>query len=260
MDNKILQGFYSWFNDYVRGFYSEDTDIQFNIKLKEEHTLRVCENILSISNSLGLCENSLQIAETIALFHDIGRFGQYVKYRTFSDNKSENHAILGVKVLEELKVLDILSEYEKEIILKAIGYHNACALPDGENEQCILFSKLIRDADKLDIYDILAKYYETPGDYPHFKVGGALTSIKGYSKNIVLDVLNSRNVLYTNLKTSNDMQLFRLSWIFDINFKYTLLQVKERGFVEMIIKALPSNEEILEVGKHIEEYITSKIK
>ena len=258
MDNKILQDFYSWFNDYVRGFYSEDTDIQFNIKLKEEHTLRVCENILSISNSIGLHEDSILIAQTIALFHDVGRFGQYVKYRTFSDYRSENHAMLGIKVLEEFKVLDILPEYEKEIILKAIGYHNVCVLPDGEDERCILFSKLIRDADKLDIFGILAKYYETPGDFPHFK-GGGTSGINGYSEKVVLDVLNSRNVLYTDVKTSHDMKLLRLSWIFDINFKYTLLQIKERGFIEKIIKALPSNEEILKVSKYIEEYITGRL-
>jgi hypothetical protein len=258
LDKKILQDFYLWFNNYVRGFYSGDTDIQFNIKLKEEHTLRVCDNIIAIGNSVGLSGDSLLTAETTALFHDVGRFRQFMKYRTFSDSKSENHAILGINVLEEFNVLNRLSDYEKEIMLKAIKYHNICTLPEGEDEQCILFSKLLRDADKLDIFDILVKYYEKPELYPHIKVGEA-SDIKGYSENIVSDVLNCRNILYSDIKTANDMKLLRLSWIFDINFKYTLLKIKECGFVERIIKSLPSTEETLKISKHIEEYIYRRL-
>jgi hypothetical protein len=97
-----------------------------------------------------------------------------------------------------------------------------------------------------------------PWDFPHFK-GGGTSGINGYSEKVVLDVLNSRNVSYTDVKTSHDMKLLRLSWIFDINFKYTLLQIKERGFIEKIIKALPSNEEILKVSKYIEEYIIGRL-
>ncbi len=38
--------FHSWFRNYVKGFYSEDPKIQENVRLKEEHTLRVCKEIL----------------------------------------------------------------------------------------------------------------------------------------------------------------------------------------------------------------------
>ena len=34
--------FHSWFRNYVKSFYTEDPKTQRNIRLKEEHTLRVC--------------------------------------------------------------------------------------------------------------------------------------------------------------------------------------------------------------------------
>lgn len=258
MNKKMLQDLYSCFSNYVRGFYSGDADIQFNIKLKEDHTARVYDNISSIGGSIGLSEDDLVIAQAIALFHDLGRFPQYVKYRTFSDKRSENHAMLGVKVLEESRLLDMLPEVDKQIILKAVKYHNVCCLPDNEDDRCLLFSKLIRDADKLDIFGILVEYYEKPEDFPHIRIGEA-SNIGGYSQNIISDVLNGRNILFSDVRTSNDMKLLRLSWIFDINFKYTLIKIRQKRYVERIIKSMPQSEEIFEVKRHVENYIDGSV-
>lgn len=39
--------------------------------MKEEHTKRVCKEILYIGKQLRLDDNELRLAEIIALFHDI---------------------------------------------------------------------------------------------------------------------------------------------------------------------------------------------
>ena len=66
----------SWFADYVKTFQSGDAEYQRNIDLKEEHTRRVCTEILDIGKSLALNKENLRLAEVIALFHDVGRFEQ----------------------------------------------------------------------------------------------------------------------------------------------------------------------------------------
>jgi putative nucleotidyltransferase with HDIG domain len=258
LDKKTVQIFHSWFGNYVKSFYSGDENIDFHIRLKEEHTIRVCKNIYAIGKAIGLDEEKLAFAETIGLFHDVGRFEQFKKYRTFSDNISEDHAKLGVKVLNEQQVLHCLPDSEREVILKAIGYHNVCWLPDIEEPSCQLFSKMIRDADKLDIYSILVKYYQKPEIYPYLKVGES-SKTTGYSKSIIEDILKNRNIMYTDAKTSDEMKLLRLSWVFDINYDFTLREIDNRGFVKAIIKALPSNEDIEKVGRHIEKYIRSRL-
>ena len=160
MNKHNLLFFHSWFNNYVKNFYSEGLiKLQENIKHKEEHTLRVCKNIVLIGKSIDLERNELYLAETIALFHDIGRFKQFKTYGTFDDRKSENHAALGVKILKETRLLSCLSECEQNLICNAVEYHNLPKLPDNESPDCLLFSKLIRDADKLDIWNIFVYIY-----------------------------------------------------------------------------------------------------
>ena len=83
-----------WFRDFVMSFYLDDDYVRTNITLKEEHTYRVCENVKTLGQALGLNDNDLRIGETAALFHDLGRFEQFRKYRSFDDRGSENHAAL----------------------------------------------------------------------------------------------------------------------------------------------------------------------
>ena len=97
MQKEDLDFFRKWFFEYVNQFSSPDLFIKENIELKIEHTGRVCENILLLAKSEKISENACMLAETIALFHDLGRFEQFMKYKTFKDSESENHAFLSVK-------------------------------------------------------------------------------------------------------------------------------------------------------------------
>ena len=257
MDKCIVEHLHSWFSDYVSGYYSEDTDIDFHIRLKELHTLRVCSNIMSIGYDLKLSECELYLAETIALLHDIGRFEQYKKYRTFSDGKSQDHALLGISILEMEGVLVDICKKERNILLDAIRFHNTFEIPGNVDPESLLFIKLIRDADKLDILDILVDFYEKPGDYPNLSVSEAYMR-PGYSQQVLSDVLNGKLLDYNNVKTSDDMKLLRLSWVFDINFRYTFECIKNKGYWEKIIKSLPDNEDIRSVQKLILDYNDKK--
>ena len=127
----ILPRLKAWFEDYICLFSSEDAIVQENVDLKKDHTLKVCETILDIGGSLDLSRDDLCIAEAAALLHDIGRFEQYKKYRTFSDYRSEDHAALGVRVIKDNQVLRGLEPVTYEIIVRLVGYHNRASLPEG---------------------------------------------------------------------------------------------------------------------------------
>ena len=144
-----------WFHNYVHTFKFTDQAIQRNIDLKEEHTMRVCREILNIGEQLGLNDDELRLAEIIALFHDIGRFEQISRYQTFMDSKSVDHAELGIKILEHFEILKPFDDPIKELVCCSVKYHSKPELPVVENETCIFFAKLIRDADKLDILNVV---------------------------------------------------------------------------------------------------------
>ena len=118
----------NWFYDYTGKFISDVSD-PAPYMLKREHTIRVCNNIDMLSGSLRLEETERVLARTAGLVHDIGRFTQFKVYGTFSDPLSKNHAALGVGVLVKEGLPDILSAYERRMILRTVALHNRPTLP-----------------------------------------------------------------------------------------------------------------------------------
>jgi hypothetical protein len=249
-----------WFDDYVKGFYGDDETVNANIELKENHTSRTCKEMLYLVDELGLDKNQKLISETIALLHDIGRFEQFLKYRMYSDAKSVDHCQLGLEVLEKNQVLKEIELREKSIIQKAIEYHGRKELPSDMDEQCLFFSKLIRDADKLDVFNVVMIYYKQYKDNPvSFKVALELPDEPGYSEYVLNELFNERCVDYRKLRTLNDMKLSLLCWVYDVNFTPTLKRIKERGYLEKLIGILPSDENIEKVREKILGFVDFRI-
>ncbi|MCC7576241.1 MAG: HD domain-containing protein [Methanomethylovorans sp.] len=244
-----------WFQDHVRSFHSEDTLILQNIKLKEEHTTRVCENSSRIAISEKLDDDNYYLAITIALLHDIGRFEQISRYKTFHDSISEDHALLGVKVLRSEGVLSFLSQEKQNIVFTAIKNHNMPRVPDGFDGKTLLHSKLVRDADKLDIYKVLTDYYLIKDISPNPVLEHGLPDDEEYSPYLIQDIFNNKIPSIKEVRTCNDMNLARLAWLFDLNFIETFRLVKEKGYIEKLIATLPQNSEINAVHVHLKKYL-----
>lgn len=256
MEQKQLEKFRAWFDDYLASFYGDDDFVNAHLKLKEEHSRRVCQETNYLANELGWSENQKRIAEVIALFHDIGRFEQFIKYRTYSDVQSVNHCTLGLEVLRKTKVLEPVKANEREWIEKAIEFHGLKKLPGDLDGECLLFSKLIRDADKLDVFYIAIEYYK------HYKkkqksylLGLEVPDKPGYSPEMVQAVLNNRQIDYNQLRTLNDMKLLQLGWVYDVNFTVTLKRIQQRRFLETLIGFLPETEDMQKVKEKILSYV-----
>jgi len=226
------------FQEYVRQFYSDDPVVQQNIDLKAEHTRRVCEAVRDIGSSLDLSEDDLCLAEAAGLLHDIGRFAQYSRYRTFSDDRSENHALLGVKVIEAGRFLEGLEPPSAYILLRVVGYHNRAALPAGEEERCLFFLKLLRDADKVDIWRVVTEYYQNTGTCRNRSLELDLPDTDRISDEVYEDLMKGRPVRMADLRTLNDFKLLQIGWIYDVNFSRTFQIVKEKKYLEIIRNAV----------------------
>jgi putative nucleotidyltransferase with HDIG domain len=250
-----------WFDDYVAGFYGNDEYVNANLKLKEEHSRRVCEEMSYLASELGLLDNQRQIADAIALLHDVGRFEQFVKYRTYNDARSVNHSLLGVEVLRRERVLEQVDEREKGLIEKAIEYHGRRELPCSSDGEELLFSKLIRDADKIDIFYVVTEYYKQYRDNPkEFTLELEFPDEPTYSKEIIKSILHGRLIDYSRLRTINDMKLCQLGWVYDVNFTATLKRIKNHRFLEKILDFLPKTEDINSVRGKILGYVDSRIE
>jgi len=259
MNRTHLKNLKKWFADYVAGFYSDDPINNSTIHLKEKHTERVCRNMIFLGNALGLSNQDMILAEIMGLFHDIGRFKQYALYGTFKDVDSENHAMLGLRQMAAHKVLTGCTRDEKRWITKAIAFHNTMTIPEEQDERTLFFIRLLRDADKLDIWRVFIDYYKVRDKQLNAAVEIGLPDDPAFSPRVIAALNNGRFARIQDLKTLNDFKLLQISWVFDLNFIPSLRAVKEREYIEKIEATLPYSKEITEAVKHAHDYVESRL-
>lgn len=231
-----------WFRAYVRGYAYESPSDRSNVELKKEHTWRVTANMARLSGDVSVRHDPL-LARAIAVLHDTGRFPQYDRYRTFWDARSVNHGELGAGVLAGSGVLKGLASRERGIVLTSVRYHNAFGLPR-TGVSAPVYLKLIRDADKLDVWRVLADNYELAPDARADAVGQGLTESGLCSPEVLGRLASGRVVPLSRLKGMDDMRLMQLSWVYDLNFPASCSLALEQGDIKRIASSLPDMPEV----------------
>ncbi len=235
----------AWMNDYIKSLYSRDEEIQRMMLSKKKHTGQVRSICRSLALHLHFSPSETALAELMGLLHDTGRFRQFTLYRTFNDAISVDHAALGLEIIEKTALLQPLSKDEQAIVTFAIQNHNKKEIAWGKEERQNLFARLLRDADKLDIYRVLE-----PLLAPSDGHGISPAFLEKFSVGEQAD--------YTMIHTFDDRKLVRLMWVYDINFSWTLQRIVERGYIDKIIHCLPVNEAIETGIRHLQAYVAQK--
>ena len=251
---QLLTRMHKWMSDYMRSFYSDDEEVQQGILIKETHTGYVTSNSIELAKYLKLSEHDVELAEIIGLFHDVGRFRQYSLYKTFNDADSEDHADLGIKVIDELDFFKELSDVDNDIVHFAIKNHNKKLVEPTEDERKILFAKIIRDADKLDIYRVLEPFLaqENADKMPKFIKGKERAEI---SPDFIENFVEGNQADYRKIRTNGDRKIVRLMWVYDINFSWTMKKIVERGYIDKIVEALPMDEKVAKGVERLRQHV-----
>jgi hypothetical protein len=259
MDNERVEQYRSWFSRFVQEHATGNEQDQRNILLKKTHTDGVCANALRISSGLGLVGRDIALAGIIALFHDVGRFPQYVRYRTFEDSRSVNHAVLGAKVLLERNVLRDLPKRERSLIVRAVALHNVFVLPPRLDREVRLHAAIVRDADKLDIWRVFIDLSDRgAADWPS-AVGLGLPDAPACSPAVLASLEQRQMVRLTSLRTLNDFRLLQLAWIYDLNFAPSLRMVLERSVIEQLTASIPQTDAIARVVGSLRNYVHERL-
>ncbi|PID40118.1 MAG: HD family phosphohydrolase [Proteobacteria bacterium] len=258
IENQLLQSFRKWFHEYVISFFIGPSHVRENMALKKKHTMRVCEEILRLGRDLGINGDSLRFAEITALFHDVGRFEQYARYRTFVDHRSENHAELSVRILKKYHVLDGLKDSLKALVYRIVSYHNRPFLPEGETKRCLFYTKLLRDADKLDIWKILTRYYRREDSHSNRAIELDLPNTSQIADKVMDAIVNKRVVDINDVKSLNDFKVLQIGWIFDVNFQTTLDTILARNYLADTIASLPGSGKAKRIEKIVNHYVENE--
>ena len=107
-----------------------------------------------------------------------------------------------------------------EIIRKAIHNHNKYQIEDGLSEQELLYAKIIRDADKIDIlYTIKAEPFTTL--YGREDISSEVLTDKVYHS-----IMNGKLPDYKDEETDVDDWINKAGYIFDLYFPYSLQTIR----------------------------------
>lgn len=216
------------FDEYVKCY-----DIgNGKIANKIGHIKRVAKEARKIASQLDLEQEDISLAELIGLLHDIGRFEQVKQYDTFVDRLSINHGEFGANLLfEEGLIRNFIEDTKYDKIIKtAILNHNK----DGRVIKEIPFSKedlhtkIIRDADKIDIFYVL--------------VNGTMQDTyccDNMSQSIIKqEVMNQfekeHYIDYKQLESGAEKMLGHFAYIFDLNYDSSIKIIQEKQYIDKL--------------------------
>ncbi len=233
-----IAAYQKWFGEYARSYISvAPSKDRMAMGLKLIHSQRVRKLAKKLALELSLDKKQVFLAELCGLFHDIGRLPQFKKYKTFFDAKSEDHAALSINVLKRHGVLSDLGAKEEADILDAIFVHNKLSVPKGFHGQKLTLSKILRDADKIDILRVFDDYYRKGIGAEDINLG--LPPGKTISKDALDEFKADRIVRIEHVRNQLDFIVMRLSWLFDINYKQSLGTVAKRNYIHTMFQMLP---------------------
>lgn len=228
----------TWFSAHVAAFCRRDPAAAAVYRMKSAHTRRVRQGMRRLGAASGLAGRELALAEAAGLLHDVGRFTQYERHRTFRDDRSEHHGRLAVEVIEAEGLLAEWPADERRRILAAVGHHNEPRLRALPDPGAAFLLKLLRDADKLDILRMAAARSNArrPGPVTDFN----LPENGSCSPAALEAVLAGRVIPIADVRTRADVVLFYLSWVYDLNFPSAFRLVLGAGWLERLAATIPS--------------------
>lgn len=238
--------------------YTENYDLTNDkIKGKQIHSLRVMEISKQIAERLGLSQEEIELATLIGLLHDIARFEQYTKYKTFRDLESIDHGDLGAEILQkDIRKYIEPNQYD-DIIIKAVKNHNKYKIEDELTEKDKLFAKIVRDADKIDIfYESVVMFWKGKEEQVEESIISKVTTEQFWN---LVQIKKTKN------DTAIDNVIRVIAFIFDMNFKPSFQILKEEDYINKILNRYNFKDEytkqkVEEIRRVANDYVERRAK
>lgn len=261
-----IEYYKNYFKEYALKYINmcEKKEDKTLVEFKLAHTYRVRDNIVKIANSCNLSKHDKNIAELIGLFHDIGRFKQYIEYKSYNDSATVNHAIFSANIIKDENVIKDVSDEDFEVIYKAIYYHNVYKVDKIEEkltDRQIYFLNMIRDADRLDIYYSMARIVPKMTREERYIWYNEREDTEEVSDLIYEQIFNNISPSMKECKTIVDSQFARMSWVFeDMSFREALNIILDEKYFESIHEDMIKSNRAEKMYEYIMEYLKGMLK
>ncbi len=246
----------AWFESYVDSFRSAGGNLPTGLVIKLEHSRRVAGNARDIARDLHWPPGEILGAETAGCLHDIGRFSQLAEFGHFHDATSVDHGLRGFEVLQESGILAQLPGERRRCLLESTRHHNARHIPAAVTPACLPLLKLVRDADKLDIYRVVSEelsrdgFQKLAGMWPHVSLRG------GLNPRLLDDIRTRRTGDTADVRSLADFLLLQACWVYDLHYAPARERVRRGGLLEAVAARLPSDPETTGVLEEIRRFLS----
>jgi len=258
MTRQQFQAVRQRFADYTATFAAAEHSLPPMLQLKKDHSERVAGEALALAQALGWAPGEKIVAKALGLLHDVGRFSQYADFGTFSDAASVDHGERGWEVVCREGWLHGLAAPAAERIAFGIRYHNRRALPDNIPATVMPWVACIRDADKVDIYNVVLEAVDRDGfrDLPDMLPG--VTLDRRVSEAMLDNASQCAGGALACVRTLGDFLVLQMTWVYDINYAPTLARMRERGVIPRLLAHVESTPAVRRLAQDIEEYVRNR--
>jgi len=218
------------FRNFVKNY-----DINHDkISRKINHTFEVVKLSEHIAKQLNLSNEHIELAKIVALLHDIGRFEQARVYGNFDDYLTFDHGEYGAKILLENNLIRKFVEDDKndKLILNVVRSHNKHIISEYLTEEELLYSNIVRDADKLDNYRVaLITDVKSLGT----NTEEAILITQTITDEVFNDIMNCKSSARSKMKNGLDKWVSYAAHVFDFHFNICLKDIKEKNYINLIL-------------------------
>jgi len=222
--------------DYAKSFHTGDEGVDRNLRLKLAHTFRVRNEAAALADAEHFSPEEKTLVLRAALLHDLSRFEQFTRFRTFNDIDSFDHGDRSAELAVQRNMIGDLSEEERADVLAAIRAHNKLTVPEGLSPRARRLAGAVRDADKLDIVPILLGYLEDPENE---SIVFGLGKKPELSPAVREALLRGECPRHRDMRTICDFISAKLMWAEDLNFGWSRREFLKRGYLAAILEFLP---------------------
>lgn len=232
-----------WFAGFIEQYRQKMREDVLPINLKDEHSAAVLAHARVLVEEEAFPAPLGRACLLAALYHDVARFPQYARWRTFKDSLSVNHGLLGVKVLRQHDRLASEEPRVRALVLAAVGMHNRFAVPQGLAPDVRLVVDVVRDADKLDIFRVMAQHLNAA-----VPAGDVVLHVKNepehWTPAVAETILRGEVPSYGDLHYINDFRMLLVSWFHDLGFACSRNRLAHSGHVEPVLTGLPDHPDL----------------
>jgi hypothetical protein len=231
------------------------------ITLRVNHILDVERHALAIAKGVGLDTKGVGIAQVNGLLHDYYQVMQIAKtapdpHLHHSDPDAIDRVLFSNGRIDEL-VLG-LTDFDKEVIRTAIVQHAKIEIEgaDAMDPLTLMHCKIIRDADKSAIYELIrTPTYVLKNDWGFSDEQIAESELH---QNVVDTFMSGSSILNSDIESPADWAILQLGYLWNVNTRVALDSMCESAAT--LMDNLPYGEEINERVRACYYYALGKLK